>query len=287
MRAETLPALIRLPDMLDAWDAEADELHAAKSANVIRGPALAGLPTLAAEMGGVLPRGLHVLHGEPGTGKTALALQIAGTCGTPALYVSCEMAALELFRRVVARTTSTYLGRLRTGELDPERMRQLARRAVEATPHLAIADATLAPADIAWLTDAASAVRDGTGPLLVVVDSIHSWAEGLSQEAEYEALGAAIQALRRLVADLDCTVLGVAERNRAAMRQGGISASAGSRKFEYSAETVLDLAASDDPPDIHGETIVTLSLAKNRHGSRGAKIPLRFSGALQAFREDA
>ena len=69
------------------------------------------------------------------------------------------------------------------------------------------------------------------------------------------------------------------------MTRGGVSASAGSRKFEYAGESVLDLACEENAPDAGGEVKVTVTLAKNRNGSPGRKIELRFHGALQRFRE--
>jgi len=68
------------------------------------------------------------MHGQPGTGKTAFALQVAAQCGFPCLYVTCEMAPLELLRRHTARVTRTYLNRFKSGELSPRESLELARR---------------------------------------------------------------------------------------------------------------------------------------------------------------
>ena len=87
-------------------------------------------------------------------------------------------------------------------------------------------------------------------------------------------------------AELTCPILAVAERNRASMQSGGISAGAGSRKLEYTPESVWDLQRDPDAaPDAQGEVPVTLRLVKNRNGAAGRKIPLRFHGGLQRFRE--
>src|SRR5918996_1264990 len=84
------------------------------------------IPQLDDVLGGALQPGVHVVHASPGAGKTALALQIAATCGFPALFVTCEMAPLELLRRITARVTETLLGRLKSGEYDPTRVVKLA-----------------------------------------------------------------------------------------------------------------------------------------------------------------
>jgi replicative DNA helicase len=70
------------------------------------------------------------------------------------------------------------------------------------------------------------------------------------------------------------------------MDKGGLSASAGTRKFEYVSESVLDLNVPPDEFDDQSyETPVTVTIQKNRNGTRGKKIDLMFHGALQRFRE--
>jgi replicative DNA helicase len=287
MAEAPLPRLYRLLDLLDEWEKDAVLSHVAYTTGMARGP-VTGHTTLDRELGGAFGEGVHVLHGGPGSGKTALALQTAESAGCPALYLSCEMGALELLRRLTARATGTFLGRLKSGEIEPEHSLALARRAAAAAPLLSIADATQAPARLDWLKQAAEIVRGQNRYLLIVVDSVHSWAEGLAADAgtEYEMLNAGLAALRQLSSGLGCAVIAVAERNRPSMRAGGLSAAAGTRKFEYAATTVLDLARDlDKPPDAAGEVPVTLTIAKNRNGAAGRKIELLFHGALQRFRE--
>jgi replicative DNA helicase len=280
------PRLTRPTDLLGAWEADAAAAFEARTKGIPRGP-VTGLSKLDAELGGALQSGLNVLNASPGVGKTALALQIAAGCGCPAIYLSAEMSALELLRRLTARVTETYLGRLRSGELAPADSVKLARRAAEAVPHLVIADATTAFAPIPWLQHAAAVVRGDARHLLLVVDSVHSWAEGIPGDLdEYTRLGLALQSLRVLARSVGCPILAIAERNRASMTKGGLSASAGHRSFEYGAESMLELNRAEDAvEDASGEVSVRLRIAKNRHGSPNRTIPLLFHGALQRFRE--
>jgi replicative DNA helicase len=282
------PRLFRPAQLLEAWAADAEAAHQARRTGTPRGPAT-GIKTLDSVLGGALAAGLHVLHGGHGAGKTALALQMAATCGFPALYLSAETHILELFRRIVARVTGTFLGRLRSGELAPYESLALARQAAEAVPLLAFADATESFATVAWLRDAALATRGQAAHVLVVIDSAHEWAESAGGElAEYDRLNAALAGLRTLAGQLNAPVLALAERNRASIAAGGLSAAAGTRRFEYAAATVLDLNAADEGgrSDPH-ERIVTLRVAKNRYGAAGREIRLRFHGALQRFTEEA
>jgi replicative DNA helicase len=282
----SLPRLARLGDLLVEWEADAIAAHAARVDGAARGPVTSFVP-LDQELGGALAVGLHHLHGAPGAGKTALALQIAASCGAPALFVTTEMGPLELLRRHTARVTGTYLGRFKSGELPPAESVALARRAVAAAPRLVIADTTQAFATPTWLREACRLARGEAEHLLIVVDSVHSWSDAAPGDiAEYDRLNAALAALRALAHELACPILAVAERNRASMASGGLSAAAGSRRFEYSGETVLDLGREKEtPPDAAGEVVVTLTVAKNRNGPAGRKFSLRFHGALQRFRE--
>jgi len=293
------PRLLPLPDLLREWQADAEAARAARLAGTPRGP-VTGLATLDERLGGHLAPGLHVLHGEPGTGKTAFGLQVAATCGTPALFVTTEMSPLELFRRVTARVTGTYLGRLKSGELSPEASLELAKRAATACPMLAFVDATREPiapwqvdGTLPGILEAAQVwrARHEAAAVLIVLDSLHTWTASLRPDVpEYDGLNAAIDELQRLATWLESPVLAISERNRASMASDSQSAGAGTRKLEYRGDTVLALQRekSDNGewrPDAAGEYAVSVNLAKNRNGATGAKVALRFHGALQAFRE--
>jgi replicative DNA helicase len=283
---EPLPRVLPLSYLLEEWGQDAERRHRAHISDTPIG-AITGLPKLDTELGGALEPGLHILHAEPGAGKTALALHIAAHCGCPCLFVTCEMAPLELLRRITARVTSTFLGRLKSGELTPEESLALARRGVAAAANVTLLDATPAPARPKWLQNAAWGVRGKAEHFLVIVDSVHAWAEGWAGDAaEYDSLNAGLAWLRSLSAILNCPIVGVAERNRAAMKSGGLSAGAGSRKFEYGAQSLWSLSRDPDVrEDAAGEVRVTLKLEKNRNGAPGRKVDLCFHGALQQFRE--
>jgi replicative DNA helicase len=289
------PTLTRVADLRAQWEAEAVAAHEAHRSGQLRGPRTP-FPKLNEVLGGFWQPGIHIVHGPPGTGKTAWSLQAAADSGCPSLFVSCEMPKLELLRRLTARATGIYLGRLKSGELRPEEMMAAFDRMVAACPSLVLADAThLAESMVdaafrptAWLREAAEVTRGDAQHVLVVLDSIHTWTEAVAPAAvsEYEGLNSTLSALRPLTHTLGCPLLVVSERNRASMNSGGLHAGAGSRKLEYSAETVLDLECdAKAQPDANGEIAVTLKVAKNRHGAPRREVELRFHGAKQSFRE--
>jgi replicative DNA helicase len=280
------PQLLRLDQLLDALEADAGAAHAARASGHPRGP-VTGLGSVDRELGGFLQPGLHVLHSNTGVGKTAFAWQMATTARHPCLYVSCEMAPLELLRRLIARATDTHLGKLKSGELDAAESRRLAERAIAtAAGGCYLVDATTAHAPGDYLLEVATIAKDQGGHLLIVVDSVHSWIESSPDMlSEYDALNAGLVALRQLAHALACPVLTLAERSRAAMKDGGVNAAAGSRRFEYGAESVISLDRKGAIDSTNGAVPIELVLDKNRHGASGRKIKLHFLGAVQRFEE--
>lgn len=252
------------------------------------GPNLSSFPTLQSELGGALYPGLHILHGQPGCGKTALALQIAATCQCPALYVTAEMSKRELIVRLMAQVNDIYLGRFRTGEYDPDQLRKFRQNVSSTSPDLFIADATCRDfaAEATWIRNMIPVVRGENEHVLLVIDSVHDWARRIDENtlSEYECLNLSLDALVELGEQLNLPIIGIAQRNRAAMASGGLSAARGTSGFEYKAWSIWDLASDDDSSDPTSRTI-TLTLSKNRYGSPNRQIPLGFNGPLMTFWE--
>lgn len=120
---------------------------------------------------------------------------------------------------------------------------------------------------------------------LLVVDSLHSWADAIGDGEEYDRLNVGLSELRLLAKCLNCPVLAIAERNRASKNSSSQSAGAGTRKIEYGAETVIALDTDDDAkesPD--GLKEVKLTIGKNRNGKTG-KTTLLFHGGMMKFTE--
>ncbi|RYF44498.1 MAG: hypothetical protein EOO38_17775 [Cytophagaceae bacterium] len=212
-------------------------------------------------------------------------MQIAASCGFPALYVTTEMAAAELFRRQMARVSGTFLGRLKSGEMEPKDVEAIALSTAKAMPHLAFLDATTAPTSAAFIRECAKRVQGQAKTMLLIIDSLHTWTRGSNPgQSEYEALNQNLLSLQQLCHQLQCPSLALCEQSRAAIAGGGgVNSGAGSRSIEYGAEIVFDLQAGKEI-GADGEKEVALQLAKNRHGAAGVSIKLSFNGALQRFK---
>ena len=278
-----------LADLLSAIEADADRRNIARALGNKLGP-VTGLTSLDKMLGGYLAPGVHIVHGDPGAGKTAFALQIAADCEFPALYVSAEMPMIELARRITARITKTFLSRLKSGEMNASQAIDLANRAFKKCRNLYLLDATAGPAPVEHIARCIRQIKQKTASdqMLVVVDSVHSWVSGTrTDEKEYDALTAGLADLRALASLMEGPVIGIAERNRANRKEAGMNASAGTRAFEYGAETVISLSEPEpkEPDPTVGEKRINAVIQKNRHDAAGVHAKLAFHGALQQFRE--
>jgi len=280
--------LIRALDLANAYRAERQEAAAAKREGRRRGPTT-GIRQLDSALGGYLAPGLYVIHGAAGAGKSALANQIAGSCDCPAQFVTTEMAPLELLRRHVARLGSMARGVLLSGNLAEEREEDLLLGALGFLSQLHYTDAVTEPALVPVVMANQIEVQWDSEFSLLVIDSIHTWAESIAQPGmggEYEQLGSAMQKLREVSAKLNIPILMVAERNRMSMKVGSVSASAGSRKLEYGPDVVmgLDVDEEQSTPDTKQ---VSLKIYKNRMGPSGLTIPLVFQAdVMRLFPKD-
>ena len=272
------PRLYRLGDLLRDFEEDAKAAHEAFEEGRARGP-VSSFAGIDRAIGGAFMPGLHIVHGGPGTGKTAWALQVAACCGTPALFVSCEIGPLEIIRRMAARVTGTYLGRFKTGEMAPAEALELARRACTSSPLLAIVDGTAGFPGPDWLYQRAAEVKGESRHILLIVDSLHTWAARAGwNKPEYETLNMGLAALEQLAGALKAPLLVISERNRGSMERGGLNAAKGSSRIEYAGETVIGLDRDkDDGQGLSGETRIAARIEKNRHGMPGLSLPFAVS----------
>ncbi len=285
------PKLYPLENLLGEAVNEACEAHEARRTGQPRGP-ITGLNRLDQKIGGALPKdALTMILGNTGAGKTAFAGQIAANCGCPAVYLTTEMAPVELLRRHTARATGVFLGRLKSGEMPPAEFERLARQTARELSVLTIADATTAYASVNYLADVVEAAKGDAKHAVLVIDSLHTWARGSGTGAnEYDTLNEHLTGLGRLAKHACCSIVVICEMNRAsinASKDGAASnpnTGAGTRFIEYSADLLFDLNANKSA-DGGGEKAVTLTIGKNRNGAANETVKLEFNGALQRFRE--
>ncbi len=301
MADSIVPNTVLIKDLVDQLISDSETVAAARASGRASGP-VTGLKTLDVLLGGYLPPGLHILHSGTSVGKTALALQIASMCGFPALFVSTETHILELFRRLIARTTKTALERLKTGELSANAIGYLAKQTIEQSPTLAIMDATTCSVSISQIAEVATSLRDwaGSNRILVIIDSIQFWSRPeieFGKGSDQDFIASAVRNASELAARLSSPVLALSHKNRSSMdkaQQTGahpsVISQSGSGKafdYEYFAETVLELTKDKElkTDAMSAKSALTLVVRKNRHGNVGVNVPLDFTGQFQSFTE--
>lgn len=282
------PRLLLLSDLVGELVADAEAAHDAYVSGKPRGPVI-GLAQVDEELGSYLAPGLHLVQAAPGAGKTAFCLQAASDCGCPALYLTAEMPPLELFRRLIARATGTYLGRLKRGELPAAEVAARARQTAAHLPHVALLDATRAFASPDLIRSLAEMLRERmkASHVLVLIDSLQVWARGVGRAdaGEYDRVTMAVEAASRVAAALACPILAPIHRNRMGQKEGGMHAGKGSGDLEYGAESLLELTPQQGSSNGGAVKSVTLTICKNRHGSQDVEVPLLFEGRVQTFQE--
>jgi hypothetical protein len=144
------------------------------------------LDTVAAALGGGWWPGLHVLQGNPGSGKSQFALQLslhaAREC-VPVLYIGLELGRVDLVARLLGLLEAETNGSCRWSDLYLGKDPNLERIAAEHGPTLRKLPFHLAlPSSSGWKYTALSPLAhsmdrrySGEGehrPMLVVIDSL-------------------------------------------------------------------------------------------------------------------
>ncbi len=261
-----------------------------------------GFDALDAVLGGGLVPGIHVLMGQPGAGKSALALDMALRVALGrgrVLYVSAEMDRMQCLARLCSNLTAqgadglepVRWGRWESmGRMCPKggedagtaALRALARLA----PGLAVADggAAVTAPGLASVTKAAAQA----GADLIVVDYLQriGWPPGTGPEDAYQAISKASESLAKTAKAARVPMLVLSSMNRASMKDGKptLSGGRGSASIEYDAVTVMQLMAEGDTGG-DGLRPVALHVLKNRRGRVTGDSPLHlvFDGAACRF----
>ena len=238
-----------------------------------------------------IPQGIVTIHGSPGVGKTSFALTVAAQCHAPALYLTTEMTPLELWRRLVAQTTSTPMRELLRATLTEDEEAKLNVRTVERCGMVNFVDASVQHVGVPFLEDQMRSLRTAAASrhALLVLDSLSTWVDGMRMDtevSEYNAISEGVTKLRDLANELQISVILIAERNRASMKDGGLSSVAGSRRVEYGSDLVIALDVNADASDPHGVSkAIDLRILKNRNGYTSS-LTYNFVGSLMQWAEN-
>lgn len=282
-------------------------------------PVRTGLRQLDKELGGLRP-GYYVLGGDTGTGKTALAMQIAGNVasnGGKVLIASLEMEADLLFARDLSRFMEEHspysqgigfkADEIMLGRTSEHLERAMAGYLSKTAPNIEIftPEGWSRPtgekiADICREYEEATKIK----PTLVITDYLQLLGNPFDSPnaSEKQGIDKNIEQLFRFARNYGVPVLLLSQYNRASNgKPVSNSALSGSGVIEQHSEATLLLdvyrTEQDEANKVTADEIVKqsenagkpvpvlLRIPKNRHGPRQATAYFAFDGAHALYRE--
>ncbi len=278
-----------------------EDTRARHAQRLATGQAVLGLHTGVPRLDGLLcglGRGLHLLAGPPGMGKTTLAVQLALHVAreAPVVYASFENSAANLLLKLLCAQGTLNPRDVRRGFVAPEALAAAGAGLRPLLGHLDIldGDGRLTVGHLRSRVRRALAAH-GARHCLIVVDYLQLWAKTSRElrdltdvRAKVDTLGGELISLAK---QLDSPVLALSSQSRAAgaYGKGGGEASLDSFKesgdLEYSADVAMFLTEARErkaqPPAI----ALDLTVRKNRNGPTGT-IELVFLPERGLLREE-
>ncbi|MCC6492971.1 MAG: replicative DNA helicase [Pirellulales bacterium] len=200
-----------LQKSLDRIDARMDQQHAF-------GGVETGFVDFDQMTGGLQKSELIILAARPSMGKTALAMNMAEYAalnGTPVLFVSLEMSAIELGDRLLCSLARVNGNRLRNGTITQDERRKL----VNAAAQISQAPLFIDDAPSRTMTEIAANARrlkrrPGAGLGLVVVDYLQLIDPDNPRDPRQEQVAKISRRLKGLARELEVPVLCLGQLNR-------------------------------------------------------------------------
>lgn len=244
--------------------------------------------------GGMNPGQVIVIGGRPGTGKTALAVNIAlnvTTSGTPVGFVSLEMSAIELGERLLSIMSGVNVQELSSTTRDPAIPGKIkaAKDKLKVLPM--VIDETPART-IASIRALARRWKRRNGIGLLIVDYLQLIEGGSKARDRREAMDGVSRGLKVIAKELNIPVIALAQLNREIDKEegriprmtdlresGGIEQDADIIGLLYRPPT----EEGATPPDEDQPAEVRLRIAKQRGGMAGIDAKLEFTPTLTKF----
>jgi replicative DNA helicase len=250
-----------------------------------------GFTDLDSKMRGFQPGNLILVAGRPGTGKTALALNIAQYASTvddvKTAVFSLEMSRTELMIRLLTAAARVDSHRLMRGFCNEgELLRIGSAKAEIAAASLWIDDtSTMTVSSIRGKARRMKA-RQGQGLGLVIIDYLQLLASERRYDSRVVEVGAMSRALKQLAKELAVPVVCLAQLNRASEARGDgrpkLSDLRESGSLEQDADVVLLLYRAAEYSKEADPNEAEIIIAKSRNGPTGS-VKLRWSPEMTRF----
>ena len=228
------------------------------------------------------PQRVITLAGAPGSGKTALAVQLLTDAlranpDLSALIVNVEMSPRDLIERQAARIGGVPLKRIRDRQLlegDRPKLATAREELESVASRLAFGEGF----------DLAAIARDADEleAEIVLIDYVQRIRPAVARDGDRANLDSLIDGSRRMATAGACVILVSAvarQRNkngRASYQELDLASFRGSSEMEFGVDSAYILEAAKD------DGATTLRCVKNRHGEL-LDLPLRFRPCYQRF----
>jgi replicative DNA helicase len=210
--AEAKPIDEVLEDVMVRMDARMKHEHAL-------GGVETGFTQLDTLCGGLHNSELIILAARPSMGKTALAMNIAEhvaiSARQPVLFVSLEMACLELADRLLCSAAQVNGHRLRNGTISQEDRRRLVQKSAEISSAPLYIDDTPGRT-LTEIAAVARRLKRRQGLALVVIDYLQLIEPDNPRDPRQEQVARIARRLKMMSRELDIPVLCLAQLNRQA-----------------------------------------------------------------------
>lgn len=273
---------IPIKDALAASFDRLDELH--KRAGGLRGVPT-GFTDVDNKLAGMQDSNLIILAARPGTGKTAMILNIAQYVTVkekmPIGIFSLEMSKEELVDRLLVSQADIDAWRLKTGKLTDDDFTKLSDAMGELAEAPLFIDDTPGM-NIIEMRTKARRLQVEHGVKLILVDYLQLCDSGRKFDNRVQEVSVISQSLKNLARELRIPVLACSQLSRAVESRGTrvpeLSDLRESGSIEQDADVVMFLYREEADQAMWGEQIQTkLRIAKHRNGPLG-EIDLIFRG---------
>jgi len=242
-------------------------------------PVYSGLVDLDESIGGFRPGQLVVLGGRPGTGKSALALQIAvynSTKGNHVSYITFEMTTDELLERLACGRSGIDSRLIHSGELSPSSRSRLLEE-IDRMRELPITFWDRTGVTMPQLAGMASIDVRRFGAKLLVVDYLGLIERTDPKQSTYAHISDTTRKLKNLAGELKIPILLLCQLNREADgKRPTLASLRDSGSIEQDANIVMFTHSENEQNYILVE--------KNRSGDTGA-VEVIFDKRATTFRD--
>ncbi len=288
---------IPIKDALASSFDRLDELH--KRAGGLRGVPT-GFSDIDFRLAGMQDSNLLILAARPGTGKTAMILNIAQYAAVkekiPVGVFSLEMSKEELVDRLLVSQADIDAWKLKTGKLSDDDFTRLSEAMGELAEAPIYIDDTPG-LNILEMRTKARRLQVERGVKLIIVDYLQLADSGRNFDNRVQEVSVISQSLKNLARELRLPVLACSQLSRAVESRGTrvpeLSDLRESGSIEQDADVVMFLYREEGDQTQWGEQIPTkLRIAKHRNGPLG-EVDLIFRGdrirfyGIERKREDS